>query len=269
MKLHPHQGSFVCWWSCDLFTLRFSFSRQNSPSKHHQPAFGLYRKEWTCLFPCENNSSSFWPCTKLLALYSSIPRRSPHYRITHCHIFGPNVQPDTHLEAYIVDLKKACLTLGNILKKLSHSSYGADITTLLPIYRSTGWPKSASDLKMLSKNSLINLLGKFQQRLHSWSITINTQTNLQIISQYRIFCETCPTLIQNAILWNNAPTWFNNIFEPVCTKLYSGASKRSLRRCQTLKRSKELLKDSKLLTRSKMNRDQEDRILSRTTIELN
>ncbi len=100
---------------------------------------------------------------------------------------------------------------------------------------------------MLSKNSLINLLRKFQQRLHSWSITTNTQTNFQIISQYRIFCETCPTLVQNAILWNNVRTWLNNIFEPVRTKLHSGASKRSLRRCQTLKRSNELLKDSKLL----------------------
>ncbi len=35
----------------------------------------------------------------------------------------------------------------------------------------TGWPKSASDPKTLSKNSLINLLRKFQMRLHSWSIT--------------------------------------------------------------------------------------------------
>ncbi len=69
------------------------------------------------------------------------------------------------------------------------------------------------------------------------------QTNFQIISQYRIFCETCPTLVQNAILWNN-------IFEPVRTKLHSRASKRSLRRCQTLKRSNDLLKDSKLLTHS-------------------
>ncbi len=84
----------------------------------------------------------------------------------------------------------------------------------------TGWPKSASDLKMLSKISVINLLRKFQLRLHSWSIPINTQTNFQIISQYRMFCETCPTLVQNAILWNNAPTWLNNIFEPVRTKLH-------------------------------------------------
>ncbi len=118
---------------------------------------------------------------------------------------------------------------------------------------------------MLGKNFLINLLRKFQLRLHSWSITVNTQTNFQIISQFRIFCETCPTLVQNAILWNNALTWLNNIFEPVWTKLHSGASKRSLRRCQTLKQSKELLKDSKLLTHSKMNRDREDRILSWTT----
>ncbi len=118
---------------------------------------------------------------------------------------------------------------------------------------------------MLRKNSLINLLRKFQLQLHSWSITINTQTNFQIISQYRIFCETCPNLVQNAILWNNAPTWLNNILEPVRTKLHSGASKRSLRRCQTLKRSNELLKDSKLLTRSKMNWYREDRILSRTS----
>ncbi len=95
------------------------------------------------------------------------------------------------------------------------------------------------------------------------------QTNFQIISQYRIFCETCPTLVQNAILWNNTPTWLNNIFEPVRTKLHSRTSKRSLRRCQTLKRSNKLLKDSKLLTRSKMNRDCEVRILSRTTIKLN
>ncbi len=94
---------------------------------------------------------------------------------------------------------------------------------------------------MLSKNSLINSLKKFQLRLHSWSITIHTQTNFQIFSQYRIFCETCPILVQNAILWNNAPTWLNNIFEPVCTKLYTGASKRSLRRCQTLKRSNEFV----------------------------
>ncbi len=90
---------------------------------------------------------------------------------------------------------------------------------------------------------------------------INTQTNFQIISQYRIFCETCPTLVQNSILWNNVPTWLNNIFKPVRTKLHSGASKKSLRRCQTLKRSNELSKDSKLLIRSKMNRDREDRIL--------
>ncbi len=131
---------------------------------------------------------------------------------------------------------------------------------------STGWPKSASDLKMLSKDSLINLLRKFQLRLHLWSITINTQTNFQIISQYRIFCETCPTLVQKAILWNNAPTWLNNIFEPVCRKLHSSASKRSLRRCQTLKRSNEY---SKLLTRSKMTWDREKRILSQTTIKLN
>ncbi len=64
-----------------------------------------------------------------------------------------------------------------------------------------GDQKSASDLKILSKNSLINLLRKLQLRLHLWSITINTQTNFQIISQYRIFCEICPTLVQNAILW--------------------------------------------------------------------
>ncbi len=132
----------------------------------------------------------------------------------------------------------------------------------------TGWPKSASDLKMLSKNSLINLLRKFQLRLHPWSINTNMQTNFQIISQYRIFCETCPTPVQNAILWNNAPIWLNNIFEPVRTKLHSDASKRSLRRCHTLKRS-ELLKDFKQLTRSKMNQDWEDHILSRMTIELN
>ncbi len=136
-------------------------------------------------------------------------------------------------------------------------------------YQNTGWPRSASHLKMLSENSLINLLRKFKLRLHSWSITFNTQTNFQIISRYRIFCETYPTLVQNAILWINAPTWLNNIFEPVRTKLHSGASKRSLRRCQILKRFNELLKDSKLLTRSKMNRDWEDHILSRTTIELN
>ncbi len=106
-----------------------------------------------------------------------------------------------------------------------------------------GWPKSASDLKMLSKNSLINLLRKFQLRLHSWSITINMQTNFQIISQYRIFCETCPILVQNASLWNNAPTWLNNIFEPVRIKLHSGGSKRSLRKCQTLKRTAYTLED--------------------------
>ncbi len=70
--------------------------------------------------------------------------------------------------------------------------------------KSTGWPKSASDLKMISKYSLINLLRKFQLRLHSWSIAINTQTNFQIISQYRIFCETCPTLVQNATLEQRA-----------------------------------------------------------------
>ncbi len=122
---------------------------------------------------------------------------------------------------------------------------------------------------MLSKNSIINLLRKFQLRLHLWSITINTQTNFQIISQNRIFCEACPTLVQNAILWNNAPTWLNNIFEPVRTKLHSGVSKRSLRRCWTLKRSNKLLKDSKLLTHSKMNRDWEDRTLSQTPIALN
>ncbi len=111
--------------------------------------------------------------------------------------------------------------------------------------------KKCFDLKMLSKNYLINLLRKFQLRLHSLSITINTQTNFQIISQYRIFYETCPTLLQNAILWNNSPTWLNNIFEPVRTKLRSGAPKKSLRRCQTLKQSNKLLKDSKLLTRLK------------------
>ncbi len=122
---------------------------------------------------------------------------------------------------------------------------------------------------MLSQNSLINLLRKFQLRLHSLSITINTQTNFQIISQYRIFCGAYPTLVQNAILWNNAPTWLNNIFQPVRTKLHSGTSKRSLKRCQTLKQSNELFKDSKLLTRSKMNQNRKDRILSRTMIELN
>ncbi len=136
-------------------------------------------------------------------------------------------------------------------------------------YGTTGWPKSASDLKMLNKNSLISLLRKFHLWLNSWSITINVQTNFQIISQYRIFCETCPTLVQNAILWNNALTWLNNIFEPVCTKLHSCASKRSLRRCQSLKRSNEMLKGFKLLTTSKMNRNREDRILSQTMIELN
>ncbi len=52
-------------------------------------------------------------------------------------------------------------------------------------------------------------------------------------------------------------------------KIALGRFKKSLRRCQTLKRSNELLKDSKLLTRSKMNRDREDRILSQTMIELN
>ncbi len=132
----------------------------------------------------------------------------------------------------------------------------------------TGWPKSASVLKMLSKNFLINLLRKFQLRLQSWSITINTQINFRIISQYRISCETCPTLVQNATLWNNAPTWLNNIFETVRTKLHSGASKRGLRRCQTLKRSNGLLKDSKLLTRSKMYRDWEDRIIDNIVIIL-
>ncbi len=38
---------------------------------------------------------------------------------------------------YITDLKKACLTRLNIMKKLSHSSCGAGSTTLLRIYRST------------------------------------------------------------------------------------------------------------------------------------
>ncbi len=166
----------------------------------------------------------------------------------------------------LIDLKiiNVCPQVWLLLGKEMSNNYGVSDENA-----NTGWPKSASDLKMLSKNSLINLLRKFLLRLHSWSITINTQTNFQIISQYRIFCKTCPTLVQNAILWNNAPTWLNNIFEPVRTKLHSGASKRNLRRCQTLKRSNRSLKDTKLLTRSKMNWDREDHILSRTMIEMN
>ncbi len=84
-----------------------------------------------------------------------------------------------------------------------------------------GVTKKCFRSKNAQKNSLINLLRKFQLRLHSWSITINTQTNFQIISQYRIFCETCPTLVQNAILWNNAPAWlnkFSNQFVQNCTR---------------------------------------------------
>ncbi len=174
------------------------------------------------------------------------------------------VKEYSNYKIYIFNIVKLWVIFGN---NLLINPLVAPLVKSRDVYR--GWPKSASDLKMVSKNSLINLLRKFQLRLHSWLITINTQTNFQIISQYRIFCETCPTLVQTAILWNNAPTWLNNIFEPVRTKLLSGASKRSLRRCQTLKRSNEFLKDSKLLTRSNMNRDRQDRILSRTMIELN
>ncbi len=48
-----------------------------------------------------------------------------------------------------------------------------------------------------------------------------------------------------------------------------GRFKKKFKDIPTLKRSNELLKDSKLHTRSKMNRDREDHILSQTTIELN
>ncbi len=51
---------------------------------------------------------------------------------------------------------------------------------------------------------------------------MNTQTNFQIMSRYRIFCETCPTLVQNAILWNNAPTWLNQYFRTSSYKIALG-----------------------------------------------
>ncbi len=52
-------------------------------------------------------------------------------------------------------------------------------------------------------------------------------------------------------------------------KIALGRFKKKFKEMPALKRSNELLKDSKLLTRSKMNRDWEDRILSQTMIELN
>ncbi len=114
----------------DLFALQLSFK---TPST----GFWTGQKRMDSHFLNENNSYSFLPYTKLWAPHSSIPRRSPHHRINHCQIFGPNVRPDTHLEALYRRPKKTCFTRLNIMKKLSHSPYDADITTLLRICRST------------------------------------------------------------------------------------------------------------------------------------